>query len=218
MSSVPTLTFLQSRVLGVLVEKQHTVPDTYPLSLNALVSGCNQRNNRDPVIETTEAEVQAALDELRHRTLAIESSGSRVMRYEHNLGRVLKVPSQAEALLAVLFLRGPQTSGELRIGTERLHKFADISSVEGFLEELATRPDAQGGALVVKLPRRPGERENRWAHLLCGPVQTSAAPTSQAPDAATRPDDIARLEAELAALRADVEALRGELAELRARR
>ena len=215
--SLPPLSLVQTRVLGVLVEKEHTVPDTYPLSLNALVSGCNQKNNRDPVLELTEAEVQAALDELRHRSLAIESSGSRVMRYEHNLGRVLKVPSQSEALLAVLFLRGPQTSGELRIGTERLHKFADISSVEAFLEELATRPDAQGGALVVKLPRRPGERECRWAHLLCGPVDTSAAPRAHAPDRVTRADDIARLEAELAALRADVEALRGELAELRAR-
>lgn len=200
------LSLAQTRVLGVLVEKERTVPDTYPLSLNALVAGCNQKNNRDPVLELSEAEVQAAVDALKRRSLAIESSGARVARYSHNLGRVLKVPSQAEALLAVLFLRGPQTAGELRIGAERLHRFADISSVEAFLEELATRPDAQGGALVVKLPRRPGERENRWAHLLSGPVETASE--SEPPAVASG--------GELAALRAEVERLRAEVAELRA--
>ena len=208
--SLPPLSLVQTRVLGVLVEKEHTVPDIYPLSLNALVSGCNQKNNRDPVLELTEAEVQAALDELRRRSLVIESSGSRVMRYEQNVGRVLKVPSQAVALLAVLFLRGPQTAGELRIGTERMHKFADISSVEAFLEELATRPETQGGALLVKLPRRPGERENRWAHLLSGPVAAPQYPDTVAVDA-TSGGDIERLAAEVAALREEVAALRDEL-------
>lgn len=208
-----TLSLHQTRVLGVLVEKEHTVPDTYPLSLNALVSGCNQKNNRDPVLELNEAEVQAVLDELRQRSLAIESSGARVARWSHNLGRVLKLPSQAEALLAVLFLRGPQTAGELRIGTERLHKFADISSVEAFLEELAMRPEAQGGALVVKLARRPGEREGRWAHLLSGPVAleqdlgvTSAGPGAHA--------DVQRLAAEVACLREEVAALREQVQRL----
>ena len=205
--SLPPLPLVQTRVLGVLVEKEHTVPDTYPLSLNALVSGCNQKNNRDPVLELTEAEVQNALDELRHLSLVIESSGSRVMRYEHNLGRVLKVPSQAEALLAVLFLRGPQTAGELRIGTERMHRFADISSVEAFLEELATRPEAQGGALVVKLTRRPGERESRWAHLLGGPVSADQGPAAAATGQSLQVE-VQRLAAELALLRDEVSALR----------
>ncbi|MEW5880839.1 MAG: YceH family protein [Pseudomonadota bacterium] len=200
------LSLVQTRALGVLVEKERTVPDIYPLSLNALVAGCNQKNNRDPVLELSEAEVQAAVDELKRRSLVIESSGARVARYSHNLGRVLKVPSQSEALLAALMLRGPQTAGELRIGAERLHRFADISSVEAFLEELATRPDAQGGALVVKLPRRPGERESRWAHLLSGPVEV-AAESEPPPAAAT---------GELAALRAEVERLRDEVAALRA--
>jgi uncharacterized protein YceH (UPF0502 family) len=200
------LSLAEARVLGVLVEKERTVPDIYPLSLNALVAGCNQKNNRDPVLNLSEAEVQAAVDELKRRSLAIESSGARVARYSHNLGRVLKVPSQAEALLAVLMLRGPQTAGELRIGAERLHRFADISSVEAFLEELATRPDAQGGALVVKLPRRPGERESRWAHLLSGPVDASAE---------GEPPAVAAT-GELAALRLEVERLRAEVAELRA--
>jgi uncharacterized protein YceH (UPF0502 family) len=145
----------------------------------------------------------------------IESSGARVARYEHNLGRVLKVPSQAEALLAVLFLRGPQTAGELRIGTERMHKFADISSVEAFLEEMATRPDAAGGALAIKLPRRPGERESRWAHLLSGPVDAEAqvaAADSPAPPSealAALRAEVAQLREELAALRAEVERLAG---------
>lgn len=206
------LTPLQARIVGVLVEKQHTVPDTYPLSLNALVTGCNQKNARDPVMEATEGEVRAALDELRQRLLVIESSGARVTRYSHNLGRVLKVPAQAEALLATLMLRGAQTASELRIASERLHRFADTGSVEVFLEELAVRPADQGGALALKLPRRPGEREARWAHLLCGAPPAGAASADPVP--ATQP---AGLAAEVSALRAEVEALRAEMAALRAR-
>lgn len=204
------LTPLQARIVGVLVEKQHTVPDTYPLSLNALVTGCNQKNARDPVMEATEGEVRAALDELRQRLLVIESSGARVTRYSHNLGRVLKVPAQAEALLATLMLRGAQTASELRIASERLHRFADTGSVEVFLEELAVRPADQGGALALKLPRRPGEREARWAHLLCGEPPEEAAPQGvatirEAPrsfDAEALLARVERLEAEVAALRA----------------
>ena len=137
---LPTLSLLETRVLGVLVEKQHTVPDTYPLTLNALVSGCNQKTSRAPVIEAADSEIQGALDSLKGMSLVIESSGGRVARYEHNLPRVLQVPAQSAALLTVLMLRGPQTVGELRIGCERLHRFADISAVEGFLNELASRP------------------------------------------------------------------------------
>src|ERR1700757_3747975 len=115
MSQLPALSLLEARVLGVLVEKQRTVPDTYPLSLNALLAGCNQKTNRDPVINVTEAEVRATVDRLRSLSLVVESSGERVMRYAHNIERVLGVPSQAVALLASLMLRGPQTVGELRI-------------------------------------------------------------------------------------------------------
>jgi uncharacterized protein YceH (UPF0502 family) len=197
------LSLLHTRVLGVLVEKERTVPDSYPLSLNALVLGCNQKNNRDPLLAATEAEVQAALDELKSTALVIESSGARVTRYEHNLGRVLKLPTPSVALLAVLFLRGPQTAGELRINAERLHRFADISSVEAFLEELATRPPEQGGALIVLLPRRPGEREARWAHLLSGPVAAAPAAPAAAPTS---------LEARVAALEAEVEEFKAQLA------
>jgi uncharacterized protein YceH (UPF0502 family) len=213
--TMKTLSPVAARVLGVLVEKERTVPDTYPLSLNALVAGCNQKNNRDPVLALTDAQVQSALDELKRGALAIESSGARVARYAHNMGRALGIPAQAEALVAVLLLRGAQTAGELRIGAERLHRFADVSSVEAFLEELATRPAAQGGPLVVKLPRRPGEREHRWAHLLCGAVQTGAESAAAAPGAAE--DAIASLRAEVATLRDEVRELRTMVDALRAR-
>lgn len=162
--SLPTLlTALDARILGVLVEKQATVPDTYPLSLNALKAGCNQKNNRDPVMSVTEAEIAAALDDLRARSLVIESSGSRTLRYEQNLKRVLDIAGAAVPLIAVLMLRGPQTPAELRLNTERMQRFADASSVEAFLRELADHP---AGALVTELPRRPGERERRWMHRL----------------------------------------------------
>ena len=194
-----TLSPLEVRVLGVLSEKQRTVPDSYPLTLNALVSGCNQKTSRSPVMEVSEAEVQAALDSLKAANLVMETSGGRAQRYSHNVERVLQVPSQSAAILTVLMLRGPQTAGELRINCDRLHSFADISAVQGFLEELAARP---AGALVVELPRLPGARENRWAHLLSGtPQQESPAP----PGAATLEERIARLEAEVAALKAQLE-------------
>ena len=190
------LSLLETRVLGTLYEKQHTVPDSYPLTLNALVSGCNQKTSRSPVMEVTEAEVQAALDSLKSANFVMETSGSRVARYSHNLDRVLQVPSQAAAILTVLMLRGPQTVGELRINCDRMHSFADISAVQGFLDELAARP---AGALVMELPRQPGSRENRWAHLLSGaPKVEAAAPVSQKEDLAAT---VARLEGEVAALK-----------------
>src|SRR3989442_2009854 len=162
---LPALSLLETRVLGTLVEKQHTVPVSYPLTLNALVSGCNQKTSRLPVMEATETEVQASIDSLKSRNLVIETSGGRVARYAHNFERVLQVPSQAAALLTSLMLRGPQTAGELRISCERLHSFSDISAVQGFLEELAAR---QTGPLVLELPRLPGAGGKRWAHLLSG--------------------------------------------------
>jgi uncharacterized protein YceH (UPF0502 family) len=194
-----SLSQLETRVLGTLVEKQHTVPDTYPLSLNALVAGCNQKTARAPVMEATEAEVQAALDSLKSANLVIESSGSRVARYSHNFERVLQIPSQSAALLTCLMLRGPQTAGELRITSERLHKFADISAVEGFLQELAARP---AGPLVAQLPRLPGARENRWAHLLSGTPDASLVEHKEAKAASTLEARVARLEEEVGELKA----------------
>jgi uncharacterized protein YceH (UPF0502 family) len=193
----------------VLVEKEHTVPDAYPLSLNALTLGCNQKNNRDPVMQATEAEVQAALDALRSLALVIESSGSRVMRYAHNVGRVLHLTEPAVAILAALMLKGPQTPGELRIGTERLHRFGDIAAVEAVLQQIAGRAVSDGGPLATQLPRAPGSREHRWAHLLSGPVEVETR-TSEAHRPA--PADAA---AEIAALKVQMERLTEETAELR---
>ncbi|HYR00115.1 MAG TPA: YceH family protein [Casimicrobiaceae bacterium] len=204
---LPALSLLETRVLGVLVEKQHTTPDAYPLSLNALAAGCNQKTSRDPVLDASDADVQAAIDRLRGLTLVVESSGGRVMRYAHNVERVLGVPSQSVALLAALMLRGPQTVGELRIGTERLHRFADVSAVEGFLDELAQRP---AGALVAELPRQPGTRETRWAHLLSG-TPADAAPSGARPTPNVEPRDVA----DVAALRADLARVEGEIAALK---
>jgi uncharacterized protein YceH (UPF0502 family) len=204
------LTPLEARVLGVLVEKQHTVPDTYPLSLNALVAGCNQKTARAPVIEASDAEVLTAVDGLKGMSLAFEGSSSRVVKFEHNAARMLGVPSQSVALLAVLMLRGPQTAAELRLNGERLHRFADISSVEGFLDELAAKEPPR----VVKLARAAGEREARWAQLLTGeppPVPAGHGVRHGADEAAGGSDvsagELAALKAEQTRLAAKVEQL-----------
>jgi uncharacterized protein YceH (UPF0502 family) len=206
-NSLPALSLLETRVLGVLVEKQHTVADSYPLTLNALVSGANQKTSRDPVIEASEAEVQATVDRLKSLSLVMESSGGRVMRYAQNVGKVIGVPPQSVALLAVLFLRGPQTAGELRINSDRLHKFGDILAVEGFLHELAERSD---GALVRELPKQPGARETRWVHLMSGEPSIS----SPAASAVAASGDSVSV-SELASMKANIDQLQREVAELR---
>jgi len=212
MTALRPLTPLEARVLGTLLEKARTVPDTYPLSLNLVVAGCNQKTSREPVMSVAEAEAQEALDDLKTLDLAIESHGSRVARYEHNLQRRLAVPEQSAVLLGLLMLRGPQTAGELRINAERWYRFADISSVEGFLDELAARADDKGGPLAVHLPRAPGEREARWAHLLCGPVTTDfIAASASGTGAGGQFDRINQLEREVAELRATVDWLCAEL-------
>jgi uncharacterized protein YceH (UPF0502 family) len=206
------LTPLEARVLGVLVEKQATVPDTYPLSLNALVNGCNQKTARDPVIEASEAEVLVALDGLKSLSLVFEGSSSRVVKYEQNMARALQLPGAAVALLAVLMLRGPQTAAELRLNCERLHRFADISSVEGFLEELATKEPAR----TVKLARAPGEREARWAQLLTGeppPLPAYAAARHAGAAGVGAGADVSA--GELAALKAEQTRLAAELEQLK---
>jgi uncharacterized protein YceH (UPF0502 family) len=215
--NAPSLSTVEARVLGVLAEKQRTVPDTYPLTLNALVAGCNQKSSRDPVMEVSDAQARQALDSLRGMSLAIESSGGRVLRYEHNLERVLQIPAPSAALLAVLMLRGPQTAGELRINCDRLHRFADISAVEGFLHELAQRP---AGALVMELPRQPGSRENRWAHLLCGapPAQAHAVPSAAVSVSRSHDGGDVALLSRVEALEESVAQLHAQLAALNAER
>lgn len=209
---LPPLSLLETRVLGVLVEKQLTTPDYYPLTLNALVAGCNQKTSRSPVMSVADRDVQVVLDELRSRSLVIETSGGRVMRYEHNVNKVLGIGDAMVALLAALMLRGPLTAAELRGACDRMYRFADISSVEAYLEDMITRAAMP---LVVRLPKQPGSREHRWAHLLSGPVEAAsfAAPTSDSPAGST--DDIAELKAEVASLREEMAALRALVETLR---
>lgn len=201
---------LEARVLAVLVEKQSTVPDTYPLSLNALLAGCNQKTARAPVIEATESEVMSAVDGLRDLSLVFQGSSSRVVRFEQNFARALQLPSQAVALLTVLMLRGPQTVAELRLSSDRLHRFADSSSVEGFLDELA----GKATPLVVKLAKAPGAREARWAHLLCGAVSAAAAGVGSSGDDGAADDRVSI--GEIGALRAEQTRMAAELTELKA--
>ena len=212
--AVRELSALEARVLAVLVEKASTVPDSYPMSLNSLTLGVNQKTARDPVMNAGESDVAAALDELKAMSLVNSVSGSRVARFEHNMKRVYGIPGQAEALLAVLMLRGPQTSAELRINCERLHRFADVSSVEGFLEELATREPA----LALKLPKAPGAREARWAHLLSGTPEipvgggaSSGASSSSWSSGSARDEELAALRAEVEQLKAAVARIQAEL-------
>jgi uncharacterized protein YceH (UPF0502 family) len=213
--ALPQLSPLEARVLGVLVEKQLTTPDNYPLSLNALVAGCNQKTSREPVMNVSEEEAQGALDALKDKKLVINSWGAsrRVVRYSHSLPQMLGTDQGTTALVATLMLRGPQTPGELRIACERMYRFADLSSVEAYLEEMARR---SSGALAVRLPKQAGSREHRWAHLLSGTIDgpaESAAP--QAPTA--NPGTLAALQAELNALRDEVAEIRQMIAELKER-
>ena len=210
-----TLSTIEARVLATLMEKARTVPDSYPLSLNTLMLGCNQKSSRDPLMNVTEAEIATALDTLLPLNLVRAASGSRVARYEHNFQRGVGVPEQSAVVLGLLMLRGPQTAGELRLNAERWYRFADISSVEGFLEELQDRSPEKGGALVVKLPRASGAREQRWTHLLCGPVDASVLSTSNrsadGPSVGNSAERIDRLETEVASLRLTVQKLCAEL-------
>lgn len=204
----PPLTPVEARVLATLMEKARTVPDSYPLSLNALLLGCNQKTSREPLMELDEAQVVSAAAHLCELGLVHETSGGRTTKFTHNFQRGMGVFEQAAVLLGMLMLRGPQTAGELRLNTERWYRFADISSVEGFLEELLERSEDKGGPLVAKLPRLPGTREQRWVHLLCGPVDSHAlAPGPVAHPSGDLAARIDRLEQEVAALREMVNAL-----------
>jgi uncharacterized protein YceH (UPF0502 family) len=204
---------VEARVLATLMEKARTVPDSYPLTLNSLMLGCNQKTSREPLMELSEAEVSAAVEALREAGLVHETSGGRVTKFTHNAQRGIGVPEQSAVLLGLLMLRGPQTAAELRLNAERWYRFADTSSVEGFLDEMQDRGAEKGGALVIKLERAPGAREQRWAHLLCGPVEALAAAGRSAgvTGNAALQERVGQLEQEVAALRATVEKLCSEL-------
>jgi uncharacterized protein YceH (UPF0502 family) len=198
------------RVVACLVEKQRTTPDQYPLTLNSLRLACNQSTNRDPVVEYDEATVRSALDRLTRRkwTTLASWSTARSVKYKHLLDQALDLNDAQLALMTVLMLRGPQTAGELRPRTERMHRFDSPEEVERTLEELIER------GLVQRLPRRPGERGQRYEHLLTGEGddQPEAAPVEPTPAAAPGLESrVERLESEVAALRAELQGLRQEL-------
>jgi uncharacterized protein YceH (UPF0502 family) len=206
----------EARVIGCLIEKQVATPDQYPLSLNALTSACNQKSNRDPVLELDGREVQAVVDGLMKRQLVLEKSGfgSRVPKYQHLFCNTqfgsLRFSPQGTAIVCELLLRGPQTPGELRTHAARLAPLKDVGEVEAELEELMTRPD---GPFVVKLAREPGRRESRYAQLFTGeppPVEHAADAGSgpAAGPATTFAERIAALEADVAELRRELEALK----------
>ena len=220
------LTFSEQRVLGVLLEKQRTTPDQYPLTLNALRLGCNQATNRDPVVDFDEETLRDALERLHRRrwTRYASSSGSRASKYRHLLDEALSVTPDEQAVLAVLLLRGPQTPGELRARTERLHRF---SSADELLETLGGLMDR---GLVREIGRRPGQKEDRWQHMLGGdvPLDTGALPPYQegppapspAAAAAARDDEVGRAgtgAGRIAAVEAEVRVLRDEIGALRSR-
>jgi hypothetical protein len=210
------LTATEVRVVGSLVEKQVTTPDYYPLTLNALVHACNQISNRDPVVQYGEQEVANAVESLRGRNLVYIFYGadSRVPKYKHMAREVFGLSPPELAALCVLMLRGPQTVGEVRGRTGRLHEFADLREVEETLEGLARRDEP----LVTKLPRQAGRKEARYAHLLSGAPAVEEEPEGQAATAPPRASAARAGEGErVARLEAEVEALRGELAEMRLR-
>jgi uncharacterized protein YceH (UPF0502 family) len=207
------------RVLGSLVEKDITTHDYYPLTLNALTNACNQSTNRDPVVSYSEQEVTRALDLLRERRLAFVFQGaeSRVPKFGHRLVESLELDRPGIAVLCVLMLRGPQTAGEVRSRTGRMHEFESLAEVEAALESLCSRP---AGSLAARLPRQRGMKEQRYAHLLGGPADL-AGPGEQAAaePAAARPGDerVARLEGEVEGLHREVAELRRELSVLKGR-
>jgi uncharacterized protein len=209
------LTQVEARVLGSLVEKEITTPDYYPLSLNALVNACNQKSNRDPVMDLSENDVRDAVDGLNAKGLAAERSTaeSRVTKYEHRLQEVFNFGRRETAVLCVLLLRGAQTPGELRGRTERMYRFGELDEVQSTLQHLIQREPP----LVQMLPRQPGTKESRYVHLLAGHVdvwEQPAAPPAAA-DSSADAERIARLESELASLKAEVADLKLQLADFR---
>ena len=203
--AIKTLTPIEARVLCTLMEKARTVPDSYPLSLNALVLGCNQKSSRDPLMDLSDDDARQAIDSLKAQSLVFEGSSSRVPRFEHNFQRGAGVSEPQAVVIGLLMLRGPQTAAELRISGERWYKFVDTAAVEAVLQALQQRGDDGGQPTVQKLPRMPGAREQRWVHLLCGEPDIAAfmacnAPAGESSDLLAR---VTALENAMARLKAD---------------
>jgi len=210
------LTDNEARVLGSLVEKSVTTPDYYPLSLNALVNACNQRSNRDPVLNLNEDGVREALHSLNQKGLAgtASTADSRVPKYEHRMQEAFNLMRPDSALLCVLMLRGPQTPGELRGRAERMHRFEDLTDVQSTLQRLMTREEP----LVKVLPRQPGTKEARYAHLLCGEKpewDAPPAPVQVQAESSVDSDRLTQLEEQVANLQKEIEGLKQEFAGFR---
>lgn len=207
--ALPQLSASEARVLGCLIEKEATTPDTYPLTVNAAQVAANQKTARDPVMTLDMGEVNHALRQLEAKGLAKQVFSSRAERYEHRAGTSFSLPKQQVALLGLLLLRGAQTVHELLARSERLSRFEDAEDVRHHLERLIQRQPA----LVVQIPRGPGQREDRYAHLLCGPVDTAALverlSQRNEPEPSALEARVAALESEVAALREEIAALRG---------
>ncbi len=227
-----TLDPVQVRVLGALMEKEIATPETYPLSLNALIAACNQRSSRDPVMELTEEQVRQALHGLEDLALTAAVRDSRVAKYEHRIRTVLNLRRDETAVLCLLFLRGPQTPGELRSRSERLYSFDGLDAVESTLARMTASAPAEEIAsaqrlapLVAVLPRQPGSREARYAHLLGGPVEAAARDSGSAGFSSGGPAAVERdgssmapsVTARMDALEAEVAALRSAIASIEAR-
>jgi uncharacterized protein len=201
---------VEARVVGALMEKESTTPDYYPLSLNALINACNQKSNREPVMEVDENTVRDVLESLRDKRLAgpTSSADSRVTKYEHRMQEVFNFTRGESALICVLLLRGPQTPGELRGRTERIHRFEELTDVQSTLQRLMQRTPP----LVAVLPRQPGTKEARYTHLFSGNVETVAAAT---PAVHAAENENPHLEEEVRALRSEIEELKRQFAEFR---
>ena len=210
---------LEARVIGCLIEKQITTPDQYPLSLNALVNACNQKSNRDPVMEVDEVTIQGTVDQLARKHFVVEKSGfgSRVPKFQHRFCNTeygtLKLTAQELAIVCELLLRGPQTPGELRTRASRMAPFSEVGQVEAALESLRARED---GPFVVRLPREPGRRDSRYAHLFSGAVAVPAiedAPQTVAVSnvAAETPSRLDRLEEQVRRLREELDDMKRRL-------
>ena len=212
--TIKTLTPIEARALATLMEKARTVPDSYPLSLNALVLGCNQKSSRDPLMEITDDEAHSALASLKTQSLVFEASSSRVPRFEHNFQRGAGVSEAQAVLMGLLMLRGPQTAAELRTNGDRWYKFADSSAVESVLQALQQRGDDGGQSMVQQLPRAAGAREQRWVHLLCGEPDLAAFAALAASHPA--PADAQGLLARVTALENALARVKADNAQLRA--
>ena len=208
------LTVNEVRVLGSLVEKEITTPDNYPMTMNGLTNACNQSSNREPVMQLTEEDVTAAVEGLRHQNLArvIKTSGSRVNKVQQLMATRMDLEPAEVALLTTLMLRGPQTAGELRTRSDRLHAFDSLEAVDAPLNVLITR----NPPLVARLPRHPGQKEQRFAHLMAGePVYDDTPPVVASLSSTPRIDRVERLEEAVAALQSEVAEMRAELERFR---